>query len=227
MKRVLLFFSSFVIVTVFSALIYFLVSGNHAVLREALRSGDDHRRQLAVASALAFEQEHLRAVFGDKDAQYKVGRYFTTGEMGPDNQKKSIFWLTKAADKGQPAAALALARFSFMGQGMEKDEAKGAALVQKAAEDGSSRAQGLMGILYLGGIGVEQNFDLARTWLDRSREEEAKQLADGLRAFDAALSALPPEEKAKALQSNYAAAMQDIGKAFIQMLEEQGLREEG
>jgi TPR repeat protein len=125
-----------------------------------------------------------------------------------------------AAAKGSGQAAMNLARLAFLGLGMEKNDAIGAAWVQEAANSGAeSAAQALMGILYLGGIGVPQDFNKARQWLQTSSEPEAEELATQIAMMGNAVDILPPEEKEAAWEKIYAEAEADIREAFNAILE--------
>lgn len=128
--------------------------------------------------------------------------------------------LEKAAVAGDADAQLKLARMAFLGEGMAKDEALGASWVKKAARGGSARARGLLGVLYMGGIGVTQNFEAAQAWLAQSYNAEGKELADRLAALESAMEKLPAEEREKQLQANYQSAANDIRSSFTKMLNE-------
>lgn len=123
------------------------------------------------------------------------------------------------AISGDAHAQMTMARHAFTGDGVAKDEARGAYWTKRAAGNGSARAQGLMGVLYLGGIGVEQNFDEARKWFDLSSEKEAKELAKRLQILIEATAKLPAEEKEKRMKTDYAAAQKDIRSSFLKVLE--------
>ena len=221
MKRLVLFASSFVIALGFAALVYLFFSPHHTGLRSTLFSSDREARQIAAINSIEFEKAHLCAIFGNPDAQYKLARYFKTGETGPQDKNRAAYWMQRAAKQGHVDATLSLARFYFQGFGVEKDDRTGARLVEQAAKAGSSAAKGLMGILYMGGIGVTQDFAQARHWLTQSDDPDAIELAFKLQALNGAIEKLPPEEREKAAESNYAAARADIGNSFHQMLEQQ------
>ena len=118
------------------------------------------------------------------------------------------------------AAQIELARALFKGQDLQKDEGLGAAWVKYAADHGSKRAAGLLGVLYLGGIGIEQNIDKAQEWLFKSGDRDAGELAMRLRIMTDALQKLPPEEQKQQIESNLAAARNDIRLSFQKMLEQ-------
>lgn len=106
----------------------------------------------------------------------------------------------------------------FLGDGVAQSDEKGAALVQAAADAGNQRAIGLLGTLYMGGIGVEQNFDKATEWLALSNDMEGQELAANLMAFDSIVKKLPPEEKEKQLAAARTAAHEQVRASFIAAL---------
>lgn len=109
----------------------------------------------------------------------------------------------------------------FLGvNGVEQSDEKGAALVQQAADAGNQRAIGLLGTLYLGGIGVEQDMDEAAKWLALSNDIEGQELAANLLNFQSIVDKLPPEEKEKQVQEANAAAHTEVRASFIQALQE-------
>lgn len=112
------------------------------------------------------------------------------------------------------------ARDSFLGLNCVKSEETGAALVRQAAEAGDMPAIGLMGILYLGGIGVGQDFNEALKWLARSTEQSGRDLHTRMQAFMSALEKLPPEEKQKQLDAAKLSAQTDMRETFMQALEQ-------
>lgn len=126
-----------------------------------------------------------------------------------------------AAQQGaeQSKAPLQLARAHFLGLNCVKDETVGAAIVKQAADKGDMQAIGLMGVLYLGGIGVEQDFDEALKWLSRSTEQEGRELYARMQGFMSALEKLPPEEKQKQMDTAKASAKTDMRDAFMKALE--------
>lgn len=224
MKRVLLFFSAFIIATGFALLVYFSISPYHAALRIAFTTPNADQRDIAAANAAEFEKAHVLAIFGNTGAQYTLGRFLSSGELGFADKETAIVWLKKAANRNHGEAMLTLARFSFLGEGQEKNEVEGAEWIRKAAEGGSSEARGLLGILYLGGIGVAQDFEQAMVWLAQSDAPEAQALAAKLSSWDSAVANLPPEEKVAQRKSAFAEAETDIRASFLRMLEEKKRR---
>jgi hypothetical protein len=108
----------------------------------------------------------------------------------------------------------------FLGEGVAQSDTKGAERVQAAADAGNQRAIGLLGTLYMGGIGVEQDFGKAQEWLALSNDLEGQELAANLMAFDAIVDKLPPEEKEKQINAARTAAHEQVRASFIAALRE-------
>lgn len=106
----------------------------------------------------------------------------------------------------------------FLGEGVAQSDTRGAELVQAAADAGNQRAIGLLGTLYMGGIGVEQDFGKAQEWLALSNDLEGQELAANLMAFDAIVDKLPPEEKEKQINAARTAAHEQVRISFIAAL---------
>lgn len=127
----------------------------------------------------------------------------------------------ETAEDAAPVDAEALleeATDYFLGEGVAQSDEKGAALVQAAADAGNQRAIGLLGTLYMGGIGVPQDFDKAKEWLALSNDLEGQELAANLMAFDTIVNKLPPEEKEKQLAAARSAAHEQVRASFIAAL---------
>jgi TPR repeat protein len=128
---------------------------------------------------------------------------------------------TLAADLkiGDEQAMLTVARQYLMGDGVGKDEETGAAWVAYAAKKGSRRATGLMGILHLGGIGVEQDLAAAQKFLFAAGDPQAGELAMRLKIMQDALSKLPEAEQKEQREASLLAARQDIRTSLMNFLQ--------
>ena len=191
MKRILLFLSSFIIVVSAAAVLYMA----------AFPSG----------------KFYVQAALGNSNAQFQLGHI-----LASDDKKRSeaIYWLEKAAAQNHASVQLDLARLTFLGEGVEKSETQGAAWVRKAAENGLSRAQALLGVLYLGGIGVDQNFDEALKQFNRSQEKEAQALKEKVQQVQDQLNNLPPEQRDAQQKILYENTAADVRKSFMDILDE-------
>jgi hypothetical protein len=120
---------------------------------------------------------------------------------------------------GDNAAKLEIARFYFTGTHVKQNDGKGAKWVECAADKGDNDAIGLMGFLYMGGIGVGQDFAKAREWLTKSDSPQAIELAVKLQTLDRAIDILPGEEKENLKKATYEAAANDMRPLLLQSLE--------
>lgn len=156
-----------------------------------------------------------------------VGTIYVLATGNTDSLRDKPRPATVTADTAEPAtvvdaaALLEQATDYFLGvNGAEQSDEKGAVLVHQAADAGNQRAIGLLGTLYLGGIGVEQDMDEAAKWLALSNDIEGQELAANLLNFQSIVSKLPPEEKEKQIQAANASAKVEVRASFIQALQE-------
>jgi len=105
-----------------------------------------------------------------REAQYRKGVKYLTGDGVVQDDVQGAMWITKAA-KGLPLAQYELGLLYLQGQGVSKDEQTAAAWIQKAAETGLPVAQDHLGILNEGGIGVERNGIRAEYWYQKAADQ--------------------------------------------------------
>lgn len=91
-----------------------------------------------------------------------------------DNQEQTIYWFQQAASQGELNALADLGECYLLGQFVEKDCAKGVALIRSAAEQGSSYAQNTLGLCYLKGIGVTIDYVQSLSWFMKSSETSSE-----------------------------------------------------
>jgi len=121
-----------------------------------------------------------------------------------------------------PDALMQQARDAFLGRGTAQNEEKGAALMQQAALAGDKRAAGLVGILYMGGIGLPQDFDSAGEWFARAGDKQSMEMAEHLMQLRAIGETIPPEQAAQQKEENYKEARAQLRPLFMQMLQDGG-----
>jgi len=120
----------------------------------------------------SFKKEYKLAKQGDSLWQYSVGDTFLSGKFGVrKNKKKAIYWLTKAAQQGEPDIQY------FVGQryGQElSNSVKAIYWLSKAARAGNIDAQRVLGNDYASEYGYVKK-DLARAiyWLTKAAEQGA------------------------------------------------------
>ena len=98
-------------------------------------------------------------------------------------KNKALLALQAAAESGNTAAMLRFAMYELLGEGLTADdeEAKksGIEWVKQAASKNDSRAQRLLSKLYYQGVGVPQDIDSGKYWLEQAADNghiEAKNL---------------------------------------------------
>lgn len=69
-----------------------------------------------------------------------LGRAYETGDGVPQDKKKALDWLRKAAGSGHAAAAYTLGMMYYRGDVLEKDIHEAAILLQRAAKNGDEKA---------------------------------------------------------------------------------------
>jgi len=111
------------------------------------------------------------AQLGYTPSQFKLGQCYEYGSLTcPVDPKRSIGWYTKAAEKGDPEAELALSGWYLTGsEGVLKQSDHEAFLwARKAANKGLSKAEYAVGYYAEVGIGVKQDIDVARKYYMRA-----------------------------------------------------------
>ena len=68
---------------------------------------------------------YAASYYGDRDAQYRLGRMYLDGQGVSKDAKQGIRWLSLAADKGQYQAQAVLGAFLFKGQNGTRDAERG------------------------------------------------------------------------------------------------------
>jgi TPR repeat protein len=68
---------------------------------------------------------YAASYFGDRDAQYRLGRMYLDGQGVGKDTKQGIRWLSLAADKGQYQAQAVFGALLFKGQYLARDAAGG------------------------------------------------------------------------------------------------------
>jgi TPR repeat protein len=111
------------------------------------------------------------ADFGYDPSCFKLGQIYEGGLLGVQvNPQKSIYYYSKAAEKGNPEACLALSGWYLTGsEGVLKQSDTEAYLwARKAADMGFAKAEYAIGYYAENGIGVEQDLEEARRWYLRA-----------------------------------------------------------
>ena len=119
------------------------------------------------AKYLFMQAAHL----GYTQSQYKLGQCFEYGALTcPVDPRRSIAWYTKAAEKGDSEAELALSGWYLTGsEGVLKQSDSEAYLwARRAANKGLNKAEYAVGYYAEVGIGIKQDIEFAKRWYMRA-----------------------------------------------------------
>lgn len=114
------------------------------------------------------------AHLGYTQSQYKLGQCYEYGSLTcPVDPRRSIAWYTKAAEKGDSEAELALSGWYLTGsEGVLKQSDSEAYLwARRAANKGLSKAEYAVGYYAEVGIGIKQDVEFAKRWYMRAAGE--------------------------------------------------------
>jgi TPR repeat protein len=91
----------------------------------------------------------------------------TRGNYGP-----AFSWAERSASQQYPPGQLILGQLYQAGHGTQQDQAKGLALMQKAADSGLAEASYFTGLAYQNGVGVAPDPDLADRYFQQAASKE-------------------------------------------------------
>ena len=130
----------------------------------------------------------------DAEAQFRLGCAYMDGKISepknegeaifglPEDEKKAIFWWTKAGEQGHVEAQFKLGDFyDYGGEYIDYDKVKAAYWYGKAAEQGHGDAQNRLGFCYEWGEGVAKDKARAIYWYTRAAEQGYPGAQDNLR----------------------------------------------
>ena len=132
-----------------------------------------------------YDAPHAKGLFtqaaqlGYTPSQYKLGQCYEYGSLTcPVDPRRSIAWYTKAAEKGDSEAELALSGWYLTGsEGVLKQSDSEAYLwARRAANKGLSNAEYAVGYYAEVGIGIKQDIEFAKRWYMRAAGVSIPQL---------------------------------------------------
>ncbi|TDL27185.1 HCP-like protein [Rickenella mellea] len=123
------------------------------------------------------------AQLGYTQSQYKLGQCFEYGSLTcPVDARRSIAWYTRAAEKGDPEAELALSGWYLTGSDgvLKQSDSEAYLWARRAANKGLSKAEYAVGYYAEVGIGVKQDVELAKRWYMRAAAQGNKRAMNRL-----------------------------------------------
>ena len=123
---------------------------------------------------------------GLPDAQYAMAQFYANGVGGKaKDDVKARTLLLQAARQNYDTAQIDLGQWLIEGRGGERDLKAGFQWTKRAADGGNVAAQNRLAKLYMGGIGVEPDTNLAAAWYIVARragliDEEMEDFLAGL-----------------------------------------------
>ena len=142
-----------------------------------------------IQSAGKTEYEQARKVLDQFEQhiakQQKPRAQMVFSDAHVDSKKQALLILQAAANAGNTAAMLRLAMYELLAEGLKTDKAastdSGVEWVKQAASQNDSRAQRLLSKMYYQGIGLPQDINIGKYWLEQAAENghaEAASLAE-------------------------------------------------
>ncbi len=123
-----------------------------------------------------FEQLHVKAYYGNLEAQTYLGFLLLRGEKGAvRNVSKAAQWFLLAAKQDHAVAQFNLAMIYAQGEGLPRDLSQAIHWGRRAAEQGLDAAQDWLGIMYMRGEGVPRDPVQALAWFEVAADGETKQ----------------------------------------------------
>jgi TPR repeat protein len=142
---------------------------------QALASVELAKLYLFINGPRVLEYATFAAEAGEPDGQALLGTMYYYGKRIEKNAKLGLKWLTIAAEEGVLSAQIELAFHNKLLHEKSGEEPlgeharKAANWFRAAAGQGHSNSQLQLGLMYLEGVGREQDVEAAERWLQRVR----------------------------------------------------------
>ncbi len=117
-----------------------------------------------------WRRSNSAARHGDRDAQFRIGTRFLSGNAMDGGAIAAARWFAKAASQGHNEAQFMLASMYERGMGVEKDEPRAIALYKEAASAGHVRAMHNLGAMLLKNASA-QSYREAAGWFERAAKQ--------------------------------------------------------
>lgn len=121
--------------------------------------------------ACGLSEEHDEEKHEETDAaeQHRIGRKYDNGTGVEEDNKKAIYWYTKAARRGYSDSQFNLGLLYYLGEtGVKQDYVEAAYWYTQAAKQGDKDAQYYLGYIYNNGLGTTQHIARSMYWYDKS-----------------------------------------------------------
>lgn len=145
---------------------------NPHALHELALLHEDTSEQIVPHDPLQAKEYFSRAAYlGYTQSQHKLGQCYEFGALGcPVDPRRSIAWYTKAAEKGNAEAELALSGWYLTGSEavLKQSDSEAYLWARRAANKGLAKAEYAVGYYAEVGIGVKQDTEFAKRWYMRA-----------------------------------------------------------
>jgi uncharacterized protein len=125
--------------------------------------------------------DYAAKYFGDRDAQYRLGRMYLDGQGVAKDTKQAARWLFAAANKGQYEAQAVFGALLFKGNSVPRDAPQGLMYLMLAL-DAASAEETWIADLYAAALKQAtadertRALDLLKRWIEQSRSGHREQL---------------------------------------------------
>ncbi len=156
---------------------------------EALKELGEWRGTHMVDARVLLEADAER---GSMEAQFQLGVQMARSKSSPEDLKKGVEWLRKAAAQLHPGAQSALGALHEKGMGVPRDFAEAVRCYRLAADQGHATAQFNLGYCYEQGRGVARDVQTAIAWYRKAAEQGDPDAGQALRDLESASDAVQP-----------------------------------
>jgi hypothetical protein len=122
-------------------------------------------------------------------------------------KKKALLTLQVAAEAGNTAAMLRLAMYELLGEGLTADgedhKKSGVEWVKQATSKNDSRAQRLLSKMYYQGVGVPQDIDSGKYWLEQAADNGHAEAANLVHQWQQAQSLITTQKQEQSSTKRY------------------------
>ena len=121
--------------------------------------------------AKEFVEYRTKAMKGDANAQYKLGKMYNDGRGVETNYVEALRWYQASADQQNALGQNALGWMYNNGVGVEQNEAEAIKWFRKSAEQGEAKGQDNLGLSYINGWGVGEDKAEGAKWIRKAAEQ--------------------------------------------------------